>query len=442
RLEFQAFHDPLTGLANRAGFERQLHDQFARAAADEDNSFGVLLLDLDRFKEVNESLGHHHGDLVLIHVGQVLAAALRRGDTLARLGGDEFAMLLPQTDLRAATGVAERMSAALQKPCVLEEISFEVEASIGIVIGGSTDTVQSVMQHADVAMYEAKSQGIRYATYHPTLESHTPSRLSLLGDLRHALSGTNELSLHYQPKIDIRTGHVRGVEALLRWRHPDRGMIAPDDFIPIAEGTGIIGPITEYVLTSAIKQARAWLELGWQVPVAVNVSPRGLLDPALPGLIRHLLTEHNLPGRLLTVELTESAIMDHPDRVKEVLGRLQSWGVRLSLDDFGIGYSSMAYIKDLPVSELKIDRSFVMHMVQEAKHAVIVKSIIDLGHNLALTVVAEGVKTHETLQRLEQMGCDTAQGHFISEPKPAQDITVWLGQQIHSRPERQTVSDR
>jgi diguanylate cyclase (GGDEF)-like protein len=429
RLEFQAFHDPLTGLANRAGFESQLREQCGRTGADEQDSFGVLLLDLDRFKEVNESLGHHHGDLLLIHVAQVLAAVLRRGDTIARLGGDEFAMLLPQADLRAATGVAERMSAALQEPCVLEDVSFEVEASIGVVIGACTDTVQGLLQHADVAMYEAKSQGIRYATYQPAFEIHTPSRLSLLGDLRRALSGTDELSLHYQPKTDIRTGQVRGVEALLRWSHPSRGMIAPGDFIPIAEGTGIIGPITEYVLASAIEQARTWLERGWEIPVAVNVSPRSLLDPTLPGLVRRLLTERNLPGRLLTLELTESAIMHHPERAKQVLVMLRRWGVSLALDDFGTGYSSMAYIKDLPVSELKIDRSFVMNMVQEAKHAVIVKSIIDLGHNLDLTVVAEGVETEETLERLQQMGCDTAQGYLISKPKPADDLTAWLSQQ-------------
>ena len=319
-------------------------------------------------------------------------------------------------------------------PRLVERIRFEVEASVGIVIASNADTPRALLQRADTALREAKTRHSGIATYNGDTDSRAPYRLSLLADLRQALASRDELRLHYQPQLCLSTGRVSGLEALLRWRHPDHGMVPPADFIPIAEGTGIIGPVTEYVLTTALTQSREWLDDGIDVPIAVNVSARNLHDPTLPALLRRLLDAHRIPARLLTLEITEGAVMQNPDHARRTLEQLRSWGIGLSLDDFGTGYSSMTYLKDLPVSEVKIDQSFVMNMTAEPKHAMIVSSIIDLAHNLGLTVTAEGIETPQTLHRLRELGCDTAQGYLIGKPSPAEATHAWLIARAHQAP--------
>jgi diguanylate cyclase (GGDEF)-like protein len=422
RDRHQATHDALTGLPNRELLRDRLGQGLA-AAARTDGEVALLLIDLDRFKEINDTLGHSYGDKLLCQVGPRLRSVLRDGDTVARLGGDEFAVLLPSVDgVAEAQAVAERLREALHRPFDVDGVALDVEASVGIVLSPwhGTDT-EELLRNADIAMYAAKELKAGAVVFEPDQHVTAPWRLTVLGDLRRALEGSDELFLNYQPKYTLDGERIEGVEALLRWQHPTEGLIPPDEFIPVAEGTGIILGLTERVLGLALAQMREWMDAGHAVPVAVNLSTRCLLDAGLPDLVERLLAEHGVPAGLLRLEVTESAVMGDAARCMEVLQRLHDLGVHLSIDDFGTGYSSMAYLRRLPVDELKIDRSFVLGMTTTQQDAVLVRTAIDLGHNLGLTVVAEGVEGAEHVLALRALGCDIAQGYHYARPMlPAQ----------------------
>ena len=416
RTLHDSLHDPLTRLPNRvmltARFERELI-----AGHPVGSKTGFLLIDLDHFKDVNDTLGHVFGDQLLKKVGAQLATELRDGDVLARLGGDEFGVLLPGVNGLAETlAVAARLQASLSVPFVVEGVDLTTEASIGAVVSGMHgDDASTLFQHADIAMYNAKEQGVGVLAYDSTIDHHTPERLQLIGDLRRALDD-DEFLLHYQPQIDLKTGQICGVEALIRWQHPSRGLVPPDAFIPIAEHTALIAPLTRKVLEMALEQVRAWLGEGFVIPVSVNLSARNLLDEEIHDEILDQLRTNGLPAELLQLEITESAIMADPERARAMLIRLHESGLRLSIDDFGAGYTSLGQLKDLPLAELKIDRSFVMSMEDDPANALIVRSIVELSHNLGLTAVAEGVETESELATLISYGCDVAQGYHFSRP--------------------------
>ncbi len=424
-LEHRALHDALTGLPNRA----LLADRFTQvlhAAARDARPAGLLLIDLDRFKEINDTLGHHYGDELLVQVGTRLTATLREVDTVARLGGDEFAVLLPQVgDLPAAIEVAEKIQQALTGGFLVDGLDLTVEASIGVVLSGLHGTdAGTLLQRADIAMYVAKQRNIAVFGYDPDLDFHSPQRLSLLADLRRAL-GTGELALWYQPKVRVSTGEVCGAEALVRWQHPERGLIQPDEFISLAENSGLIGPLTRHVLDLALGQARQWLDAGQPLQVAVNLSARNLLDEHLDRTVVDLLEQHQVPPYLLQLEVTESAIMSDPERAKAVLERLHERGVSIAIDDFGSGYTSLGQLKNLPISELKVDRSFVAAMQSDASNSMIVRSVIELGRDLGLRTVAEGVESAQILAHLSQYQCDVAQGYHLSRPLTADAFDQW-----------------
>ena len=421
----QALHDELTGLPNRTLFlDRTAHA--LRAAERSGAEVAVMLVDIDRFKDVNDTLGHNYGDLLLCQIARRFSSALRAGDSVARLGGDEFAILVSATNAEDATATAERLTEALREPFSVKGISLDVEASIGIALAGSDTDVEVALRHADVAMYEAKSQHLPHATYERSRDDNTVARLALLGDLRRAISG-GEIVLQYQPKVRAATGELHSVEALARWNHPTRGLLLPEEFIPVAEGTAVIHPLTDEILRQALAQARVWFDRGWMIPIAVNISPRSLHDVGFPGKVGRLLERAGVPPGLLSLELTEGAIMIAPERAIVALHALTDMGIALSIDDFGTGYSSMSYLKDLPVRELKIDRSFVKHMSHDESDQVLVQSAVDLGHNLGLNVVAEGVEDATTQAALTVMGCDLVQGFHIRRPATAADLDAWLG---------------
>jgi diguanylate cyclase (GGDEF)-like protein len=417
RDRHQATHDALTGLPNWKLLRDRL-DQSLAIASRSAGEVALLLIDLDRFKEINDTLGHSYGDKLLRQVGPRLQTVLRDGDTVARLGGDEFAVLLPAVDgVAEARVVAERLREALHCPFDVEGVALDVEASVGIVLSPwhGTDT-EELLRNADIAMYAAKDAKAGAVVFAPDEHVTAPGRLNLLGDLRRALDTDDELFLNFQPKYTLDGERIEGAEALLRWQHPVQGLIPPDEFIPVAEGTGIILRLTERVLGLALQQMRRWLDAGHGLPVAVNLSTRCLLDAGLPDLVQRLLTQHGVPAELLRLEVTESAVMGDAARCMAVLQRLHDLGVKLSIDDFGTGYSSMAYLRRLPVDELKIDRSFVLGMTTTSQDAVLVRTAIDLGHNLGLTVVAEGVEGAEHVLALRALGCDIAQGYHYARP--------------------------
>ncbi|HEX6675360.1 MAG TPA: EAL domain-containing protein [Actinomycetes bacterium] len=429
-----ALHDALTGLPNRT----LLRDRIGQAIRQADRDLtptALLLIDLDRFKEVNDTLGHHYGDQLLVQVGQRLRAALREVDTVARLGGDEFAVLLPRlaTD-DGAVKVATKLQAVLEESFVVEGLALDVEASIGMAVypdhAGEPD---ELLQRADIAMYVAKDTHAGFVLFDPSLDRHSPRRLALLGELRRAIE-QGQLVLHYQPKVDAHSGAVLGVEALVRWQHPEHGLIPPAEFIPLAERTGLITPLTHYVLDAALHQCRDWRRAGHELAVAVNVSARRLLDLAFPDEVAATLATWGVPPELLIVEITESTLMADPTHALEVLGRLNDMGVQVAIDDFGTGYSSMAYLKSLPVHELKVDRSFVSQMTSSTRDAVIVRSTVDLGRNLGLRVVAEGVEDPATRDELDALGCDAIQGFYVCRPVPPDELLRWLGRRAGAQP--------
>jgi diguanylate cyclase (GGDEF)-like protein len=426
RLRHQAVHDALTGLPNRALLHRR-----AERALRGDERGAMLLIDLDRFKEVNDTLGHDYGDELLVEVAGRLSRAVRRGDTLARLGGDEFAVLLEGLPNRGAVAeLAGRLQDALREPIALRGVAVELEASIGVALYPEHGTtVGTLLRRADVAMYEAKRGGHGVATYATERDPYSADRLGLLAELRRAIEH-DELVLHYQPKVALRTGAVIGVEALVRWQHPTRGLLAPDQFVPLAERTGAVADLTRWVVDRALAQQREWGDSGIDMPVAVNLAAANIVDVTLPDAIADLLERHGVGGDRLECEISEHTAMADPVRGGEVLDRLRALGVRLSLDDFGTGHSSLAYLKRLPLDEVKIDRSFVSGMVDDENDAVIVRSTIDLARNLGLAVVAEGVESAEIMDVLAGLSCDTAQGFHISRPVPAQQLNAWLAGRV------------
>jgi len=429
-----SMRDPLTGLANRALLADRTEvalDAATRSGA----TTALLLVDLDRFKEVNDTFGHNFGDQLLALIGRRFAAVVGAVDTVARIGGDEFAILLPDIgDLASAIRVAANLQEALEPSFHVEGVELEVDASIGIVLSGEHGTdAATLLQHADVAMYAAKSGTAGIVAYSRGIDEYSPERLALLGDLRRALE-MHEIVLYYQPKVSVATGEVVGVEALARWQHPTQGLLYPDSFILAAEHSGLIGPFTSYVLDAALTQARIWADQGSPMPVAVNLSGRNLLDEHLPAEVADLLAAHGVPASLLELEVTESAIVLDPVRARRLLQNLSDLGIRLSIDDFGAGYTSLSQLKTLPIDELKIDRSFVMTMSSDARDALIVQSVIELGQNLGLNIVAEGVETALALATLRGFDCDIAQGYYIARPAPVESFDAWLAARKGSTP--------
>lgn len=424
--EHQAGHDSLTGLPNRHRFYA-CAEQMIRLGRRYGSSAAVLVIDLDRFKEVNDTLGHRGGDLLLQQAGDRLRGELRDSDTIGRVGGDEFAVLLPETAGAAAVlEVAGRLREALEQPFVLDGLSVHVTGSIGgALYPEHGDSVGTLLRLADVAMYAAKGLHSGCEVYAAEHDRVGPSPLTLLGELRQAVD-EEELVLHYQPKVEIATGRVASVEALARWQHPERGLLGPMEFIPVAEQTGMIKPLTSWVLDAALRQCRAWADAGVPLRVAVNLSASNFLDAGLPNEIAHLLDKWGLAPDQLQVEITESTIMSIPARTTGVLAHIHEMGVTLSIDDFGTGYSSLARLQKLPVDELKIDRTFVGNLADHGGDAFIVSSAIDLGRHLGLNVVAEGVETASQWARLAELGCHTAQGYYISRPLPAPELLGWL----------------
>jgi diguanylate cyclase (GGDEF)-like protein len=425
-LEHRTLHDALTGLPNRDLLRQRVERAIANGVAGGEQ-IAVLLIDLDHFKEINDTLGHLHGDLLLREIAQRLAAAARPGDTVARLGGDEFAVVLANVGNPVqAIGLAQSLRRNIAEPIDVEGVVMRTEASIGMAIAPDHGRdVDTLLRRADISMYVAKGGRTGVEAYDSSQESHSPARLALAGELRRALE-QRELVVYYQPQAAVSTGLVTGVEALVRWHHPRRGLVGPDLFVPLAENTGLIGPLTVAVLDNALAQVRAWDRMGVHLDLAVNLSTRSLLDRGLPGVVSKMLARHGLAPQRLELEITESMIASDPDRALEVLAQLRSVGVRLALDDFGTGYSSLANLRDLAVERLKIDRSFTQAMSESHPDAVIVASTVDLAHQLGLEVVAEGVESQDAWERLRQMGCDLAQGYFLARPMAPEHATAWL----------------
>ena len=423
----EARHDSLTGLPNRSMFAQRVEEIASATVGRTARPAGVMLMDLDRFKQVNDTLGHHHGDLLLQEVAKRLVQALRGEDTVARLGGDEFAILLPRVSSSSEViDTAARLVAALDEPFTLEGISVEIGASIGVAMFPDHGMdASTLLQRADVAMYEAKDNDRSIALYSTERDENSVERLTMAAELRTAMTN-GEIEVYYQPKARLADGVVVGAEALMRWNHPSRGMIGPNVFIPVAEQTGLITPLTIGVLRSALEQSKVWAEAGHEIGVSVNLAVRSLLDTDLPSQVQRLLAEVAVPARRLTLEITESSVMADPTRTIAVLHRLAALGVSLSVDDFGTGYSSLSYLRRLPVNEVKIDQSFVFRIGTDPRDAAIVRSVVELGHNLGLRIVAEGVEDRVSWDLLEKMGCDDAQGHYLTKPIPAEALTRWL----------------
>ena len=420
--EHQASHDALTGLPNRVLFNAVIRDAIANLTTG-GSQFAVMLLDLNGFKDVNDTLGHHVGDVLLKQVAERLLAG---PGIVARLGGDEFGVLLTESSEEAAQVTGQRTHRALEEPFVVAGSQLYVGASIGVALFPChADTAEQLLQRADVAMYQAKGSRSGCCVYDPEHDRNSHQKLALAAELRATLEAGG-LQVHYQPKAAVGTGRVIGVEALVRWIHPERGFIPPDEFIPLAERTGLIHHLTECVLDLALTQQRAWREVGYDINVAVNVSAGTILAPGFLESLKGRLKRLHVPGEALTLELTESQVMADPDRAVAVLRSLREVGIRVSIDDFGTGYSSLSQLKRLPVDELKIDKSFVFGMCRDDDDAVIVRSTIELAHNLGLQVVAEGVEDAETWQRLASLRCDSAQGYYLSRPVPATELTTWL----------------
>jgi diguanylate cyclase (GGDEF)-like protein len=425
-LEHRTLHDALTGLPNRDLLRQRVEQALSNTVA-AGEQIAVLLIDLDHFKEINDTLGHLHGDLLLREIAQRLAAEARPGDTVARLGGDEFAVVLAGVSHPVhAIGLAQSLRRHIAEPIDVEGVVMRTEASVGMAIAPDHGRdVDTLLRRADIAMYVAKGGRTGVEAYDSSQESHSPARLALAGELRRALE-QRELVVYYQPQAAVSTGLVTGVEALVRWHHPRRGLVGPDVFVPLAENTGLIGPLTMAVLDNALAQVRSWDQMGVHLDLAVNLSTRSLLDRGLPGVVSKMLARHGLAPQRLELEITESMIASDPGRAFEVLAQLRSVGVRLALDDFGTGYSSLANLRDLEVERLKIDRSFTQAMGDSHPDAVIVASTVELAHQLGLEVVAEGVETQEAWERLRQIGCDLAQGYFLARPMAPEHATAWL----------------
>jgi len=425
QLANQALYDPLTGLPNRSLLLDRLEQSIAEAERRK-QPFAVALMDLNRFKEVNDTLGHDVGDELLREVGKRLKQCVRTEDTVARMGGDEFVIILHDLAEAGVPALAGKLLAALEAPFHWGNQGFDLDASVGFSLFPShAEDPGSLIRFADIAMYAAKRSAREYTLYAPDQERIGRDALSLKGELREAIQ-SGQLVLHYQPKIDHRLCRVVGLEALVRWNHPQRGLLGPDKFIPLAEEAALIGPLTQWVLKSALKQLAELHAQGYLLTMAVNLSARSLHDLAMPEAISALLADSGVAAEYLTLEITESAVMFNPADALAILGKLDRMGVTLAIDDFGTGYSSLAHLKQLPVDEIKIDKSFVIDMEENENDAVIVRSTIDLAHNLGLKVIAEGVETRDAWDTLTILGCDHSQGYYMSKPLPADRLIKWL----------------
>ncbi len=423
QLRQQALHDPLTGLPNRTLANDRL-EQAVLSASRSGSPQALLLIDLDRFKEVNDTLGHHSGDLLLQTVASRLKDVIRASDTVARLGGDEFAVLLAGADEAAANQTASKIQGELRQPLLLEGQRVDLNASIGIAIYPQHGIdAETLTRRADMAMYAAKRSGGGHRVYLPADNLTSLSRLALIADLRYAIEH-EQLALQFQPKVAMQSGMVVEMEALVRWQHPERGIIPPNEFIPLAEETGLIEPLTLWVLRSALGRCSAWCAAGAPVRVAVNLSTRNLHDPELVGTIGWMTRRARVPASSLTVEITESALMLHPEEATKTLNAIHTLGVRIAIDDFGTGYSSLAYLQKLPVDEIKIDRSFVQRMTRDG--TIIVRSVVDLGNNLGIEVTAEGIEDQGAWETLKGMGCGVAQGYYVSRPLDDVMVVPWI----------------
>ena len=421
--EHQALHDHLTGLPNRSLFRERTVQMLQERSG---SPVAVLIIDLDHFKEVNDTLGHQMGDQLLLRIGRRFTEILDDSEMVARLGGDEFAVLTTVSDAAAVTAVCSRIMRSLEEPFVVAELTFQIEASVGAAVYPEHgDDVDTLIQRADIAMYLAKETRSGYEVYDAARDRHDTRRLALLGELRQAIE-EGQMVLHFQPKADLASGRLMGAEALVRWQHPEYGLLPPDDFIPLAEPTGLITPLTMFVLDRALAQQDSWRSRGFDLSVAVNVSVRSLYDTHFVHDVTRLLQKWRTPPNALVLEITESMMMVDPSRAAGILSKLSVAGVQIAVDDFGTGYSSLAYLKRLPVSEIKIDKSFVLNMTEDPDDASIVESIIDLGKNLGLRVVAEGVETEAAWRALRDRGCHRAQGYFLSRPLPANEFVAWL----------------
>ncbi len=434
-LEHQALHDSLTGLPNRTLFMRQLESAIENSPSrGKRASLAVLLLDLDRFKEVNNTLSHAVGDRALQVLSERLCAALPEDAILARLGGDEFAVLMPPaTNATGALDAATRLRGGVQESLDVDSIRLELDGSIGIALWpGHADSAAQLMQRADVAMYVAKQTPARITVYDATQDENSLRRLTLSGDLRRAVN-QGQLFLQYQPKVDLKTRRINGVEALVRWRHPEYGAVPPDDFIEHAELTGAIVPLSQWVLTTAVERCAAWHAQGINIDVAVNISARLLLYSDLVEMVRSALAEFGLDSGRLVLEVTESALMADPDRAQETLAALKEFGVRVAIDDYGTGYSSLAYLSDLDADELKIDKRFVQFAADNPNDRTIVESTIQLAHNLGLKVVAEGIEDERAYRLLRRLGCEIGQGFYFAKPLDGDEVVGWAQNQTGAR---------
>ena len=426
-LEHKALYDSLTDLPNRLTLQDRLQ-QAINTARREARPLAVVIVDLSRLKEVNDILGHQNGDQVLREIALRLKQALRQSDTVARLGGDEFAVVLLDVDKERISIAAREIQKIFDRPVLVADTPLDIEAELGIALypdHGDNPTV--LLQHADIAMRTAKSEQSGMSIYDPIDDPFSLKRLKRFGELRQAIRD-HDLTLYYQPKIDIKAGKVIGVEALARWPHPTEGVISPVDFIPMIEQSGLIRPFTLWVLRQALEQSRLWTAAGIDLKIAVNLSTRNLLDPGFPDEIAKLLETCQIDPNCILLEITESAVMLRPDRTMEILTRLDAMSLELSIDDFGTGYSSLARLKKLPVTEIKIDRCFVSEMIQDSDNAMIVRSTIELAHNLGLKVVAEGVESGDILNMLMSLGCDIAQGYHLGRPQPPEALARWLAE--------------
>ena len=424
--EHQSVHDALTGLPNRVLFRDRI-EQAIQVGRRSGRGCAVMLMDLNHFKEINDTLGHHQGDRLLQEVAERLSATLRASDTVARLGGDEFGVLLNGVaDAGGAALVAQGLLERLREPFTVDATTLQVGCSIGIACHPlHGDDVETLIQRADIAMYAAKASSSGCAVFEPSQDHHSPRRLALAAELRGAIE-RSELVLHFQPKADLRTGRIVGVEALARWEHPTLGTLEPSEFVPIAEQTGLVIALTSAVLDAALERVAAWRAMGHDISVAVNLSARSFLDAGLADEIPELLAARGVPPEALELEITESMLMHDPRRARATLERLAAIGVGVSVDDFGTGYSSLAHLKRLPVDTLKIDRSFVLHMAEDGADEAIVRSMIELAHTLGMQVVAEGVETGATWMRLSALGCDLAQGFHLARPLPPSGLLALL----------------
>ena len=424
RLLHQAHHDALTGLPNRVHLRERGHALLVERATDR-RPVSVLLIDLDDFKDINDTLGHASGDVLLARMGPMLRSVVRPGDVMARLGGDEFAAVLADADEAAAVAIARRIIEIVSSPLDVDGVRLTVGASVGVAVGPPVGDIDMLLRRADVAMYTAKRARSGFAVYDPSQETTSRAKLTALGELRRAID-EGEIVLHYQPKLALDDGRVVGVEALARWQHPTRGLLPPASFVPLIDGSGLVVPFTMHVLDRALTQASTWQAAGHDFAVAVNISPRCLADPGMAPTVMSLLDLHGVPPHHLVLEITEQALALDGGTSLATLSALHASGVRFSVDDFGTGYSSLSRLGRLPVDEVKIDRSFIAGMLEDGEDAVLVRSMIELGHNLGLTVVAEGIEDQATADALAAGGCDTAQGYHLGRPMAVEDLDRWL----------------